>query len=691
MTTVTAPAPAVPPLEAARAELQTRLAARAAAAGVPAPAVSRIGDTNVLGRPAGQSVPTATVTEGVDTQAVSTATAPVRLDTRSTPTAAVPGGRPASPSAAVVHLTAQAVLLGPWGGAPDADPACGTCLAMRRQRLRTRTEREALETGTETTAAGPWPTLPDHTVDAVWSLHRLITTGAAPHTTDGADGTLPRITELDLETLRVRTFPLVPEPMCPHCRPFTEEATLRAAAEATPEPPSSRRKPGPDTYRLRRPDDYPLPVKGLANPVCGVLGGGTWIDVTSPTTAPVAGSVFMRGYAGLTDVTWSGQANSYAGSRDLAFLEGLERYAGTHRRHRAPVVTASLDELGDRALDPRVCGLYEPRTYALDPMVQPFDPARPLPWVTGWSLRDERPVLVPARLVYYSAGTREDNFVFECSNGCATGGTWEEAVFFGLLELVERDAFLLGWYGDLPLAEIDLASVRGPKVRAMVARAALQGYDVHVFDNRVDLPVPVVTGLAVRRDDGPGTLAFAAGASFDPETAVESAVSEILTYIPHLPGQVAERPAELTAMTEDFDLVERLPDHAALFGLPAMREHAANYLAPPHVGSLAELFAGWEGRRPRTEDLRDDLLLLRDLLVGADCDVIAVDQTTPEQRRMGLRTVATLAPGLLPIDFGWLRQRALHMPRLRTAPHRAGLVPAPLREEDLRRVPHPFP
>ena len=61
----------------------------------------------------------------------------------------------------------------------------------------------------------------------------------------------------------------------------------------------------------------------------------------------------MRGYAGLTDVTWSGQANSFAASRDLAFLEGLERYAGTHRRRPGPPLVAAYDDLGDTALDPR--------------------------------------------------------------------------------------------------------------------------------------------------------------------------------------------------------------------------------------------------------------------------------------------------------------------------------------------------
>lgn len=653
-----APVPEVPgqtPLEAAGRDLERRLAARAARDGAPAPRVAVVGGSDVL--------------------------------------------RPEPPEAArqraraTVHLTADAVLLGPWGGSP-AEAACGTCLAIRWQRLRTRTEREALETGLARTAAGRWPVLPDFAVDAVLALHALThgpdAGGGAAGGGRGGGGTgeaqghdLPRVTRFDLETGLVQTVPLLADPLCPH---------PHGAPPATAEPfPVSRQKPTPDSYRLRSPGSYDLPTAALANPVCGVLGAGTWSDVTSPTTAPVAGSVFMRGYAGLTDVTWSGQANSFANSRDLAFLEGLERYAGTHRRETGGIITDSYDNLGAAALDPRDCGLYTPETYAADPMIAPFDPARPIPWVRGWSLRDEREVLVPARLVYYSAGTAADHFVFECSNGCAIGSCLEEAVLFGLLELIERDAFLLGWYGDARLTEIDLGSCRSPVVRAMTDRAALCGYDVHAFDNRIDLAVPVVTGLAVRRDGGPGTLAFAAGAAFDPETAVESAVSEILTYLPHLPRQVTERPAELEAMAEDFDLVRRLPDHAALFGLPRMKSHVGSYLEPSSVRPLDEVYGPWERDRPRGRDLRDDLLWCRDELVRAGCDVIVVDQTTPEQRRMGLRTVSTLAPGLLPIDFGWPRQRALTMPRLRTAQRRGGLRPDDLRDDEVRRVPHPFP
>jgi ribosomal protein S12 methylthiotransferase accessory factor len=90
-------------------------------------------------------------------------------------------------------------------------------------------------------------------------------------------------------------------------------------------------------------------------------------------------------------------------------------------------------------------------------------------------------------------------------------------------------------------------------------------------------------------------------------------------------------------------------------------------------------------------DLRSDIAFVRDQLVHAGHDVLVVDQTAPDQVAMGLHTVCVLVPGLLPIDFGWARQRALTMPRLRRAFRRAGWRLTDLRAEELIRVPHPFP
>ena len=594
---------------------------------------------------------------------------------------------PAAPGGVTVHLTAQAVLIGPWGG-QDGD-ACPHCLAMRWQRLRSRSERNALETGSGPRAVGGWPLLPDYVLDAAATLYEAVTgdLGPARPGLTAADRALPQVSRLDLATLQVQTFPLLADPLCPVCAPHGTDTAAGARLHLTTRP-----KPTDDTYRLRPATSYPMPVAALANPVCGALGSATGMSLTSPTTAAVMGSVFMRGYAGLTDVTWSGQANGFDASRRLAFLEGLERYAGTHRRRATTLVSDSYANLREDALDPAECGLYAPETYRDDPMLSPFSPDREIPWVWGYSLRDERPVLVPARLAYYSAGLASDNFVFECSNGCAIGSCLEEAILGGLLELIERDAFLLAWYGGARLPEIDLGSVDNHTVRAMVDRAAMQGYDVHAFDNRVDLAIPVVTGLAVRRDGGPGTLSFGAGAGFDPEAALEGALSEVLTYIPHLPRQVSERRDQLDAMAEDFGKVLHLKDHAQLYGLPRMAQYASGYLEPAGVRPIRKVYRDWQERvRPRTRDLLDDVLFCRDELVRAGHDVIVVDQTTSEQERIGLRTVSTIVPGLLPIDFGWAKQRALLMPRMRTALRRGGLRAADLTDAQIRRVPHPFP
>ncbi|MBV7699479.1 TOMM precursor leader peptide-binding protein [Streptomyces sp. TRM70350] len=597
---------------------------------------------------------------------------------------------------ATVQLTARAVLIGPSGGEAGS-AACGQCLAMRWQRLRSRSEREAMELGYEPRGAARWPVFTDYAVEAVWAAYRAVFTGdrtasdatasdATASDATAADRALPRVTRVDLGTLATAGFPLLPEPLCPACvrpRPDTADAARMRLGPA--------RKPDPDGYRLRSLDSYPLPTAALANPVCGALGSDTWINPASTTTAPVAGTNFVRGYAGLNDVTWSGQANSYRTSRTLAYLEGLERYAGTHRRRGTTPVTGSYHQLADRALNPAECGFYAPETYARDHLVSPFDPDREIPWVWGHSLRDDRPILVPARLAHYGAGVDADNFVFECSNGCATGGSLEEAILHGLLELIERDAFLLAWYGRARLTEIDLDSCRGGTIRSMLDRAALHGYDVHAFDTRMDLAVPVVTALAVRRDGGYGTLSFSAAAGFDPERTVDSALSEVLTYIPHLPYQVAERHSELEEMTGDFTKVLHLKDHAQLYGLPVMTEHAREYLEPTALLPLVELYRDWEERRPRTGDLLDDLGLVRDELIRTGHDVIAVDQTTPEQHRMGLHTVSTTVPGLLPLDFGWSRQRALLMPRLRTGLRTAGRRADDLGDADIKVVPHPFP
>ncbi|WP_222316231.1 TOMM precursor leader peptide-binding protein [Streptomyces cavourensis] len=602
---------------------------------------------------------------------------------------------PADPAVPVRYYGRHAVI-GPF---PAVGPAgltgpqlpCSRCLERRWQAVRSVPLREALELGAGTRAAGPSPYLTPFAAEAVAGLIAARLTGG-PET-----GAFPAVHLVDLQTLAVRHYPLVPDPECPVCA--TPEPDTDEAATITLKPAPKLR---PGSFRVRDIGTYELPIEPYANPVCGSLGPSVVQDVSSTSTSATIGCFSMRSGPYLRETFWGGHADTFAESVRIGVLEGLERYAGMRSRAKRAQVHASLDDLradGRAAVDPRTVGLYSDAFHAANPRVLPFTSDREIPWVRGWSLRDERTVLVPEVLTYYHAPGLENRFVQESSNGCASGGALEEAVFFGLMEVVERDAFLLSWYGRAALPEIDPRTSRRPATRQMVDRLEMYGYEARFFDTRISFPIPVVTGVAVRPDGGLGRMCFGAGAGLDPEAALTGALCEIATDAVNLQGRTERDEERLRAMAYDFDKVAALHDHPLAYGIPEMGDHADFLLgAPGSVRqpplSFEELYGDGPGARPVlpvSGDLREDLLRCVDAVTAAGFDVVVVDQTMPEQRALGLTTVSVLVPGLLPIDFGWTRQRALRMPRLRTALREAGLRATDLTDADLNPAPHPFP
>lgn len=586
-------------------------------------------------------------------------------------------GADLSADSPAVFLTPRSVLIGPVGGGVQGP--CPGCLAARWQRLRPMEERNVLETGGEFVGWRTLPFLTDFVVDALVGLWR--TTAGRGRTATPSPTRTAEVLDLSLASLAVRSFPLLADSGCLQCFDKGPSTPDTALPDLVPRP-----KREPDEYRLRSAEEFGIDTEVFANPVCGALGETIHLDLASPTMAPATGVMRVSAGGRLLEVGWSGQTSTYGTSRVLGVFEGLERHAGTRQRRYSRTVNDSLDGLlarGLRALDPRECGVYEDEVYARSPRLVPFASDREMEWVWGYSLRDDRPILVPEQLVYYVRDGEPGAFVDECSNGCAVAGSPEEAVLHGLLELAERDAFLLGWYGAVPLPEVDPDSVRTPRTRHMIDRIRLHGYDVRLFDNRIDLPFPVVNAVGVRRDGGPGSLCFAAGSAMTAEGAVDSAVSEIATYIPSLATRLERRRPQIEAMARDFRQVRELADHPLLFALPDMAGNADFLLRPTRPRPLDELYADWEERRPRSSDLLDDLHRCVRILAGEGLDVIAVDQTSPEQEAVGLHNVSVVAPGLVPIDFGWDKQRVLASSRLRRVTGEADRVPNP--------VPHPFP
>jgi ribosomal protein S12 methylthiotransferase accessory factor len=109
------------------------------------------------------------------------------------------------------------------------------------------------------------------------------------------------------------------------------------------------------------------------------------------------------------------------------------------------------------------------------------------------------------------------------------------------------------------------------------------------------------------------------------------------------------------------------------------------------VYAVAEAYKDWQEAYVRNYDLRNDLVFCIEHIKQLGMDVIAVDQTSPEQALSGLKTVCVIVPGLLPIDFGWGRDRVLSLSRLRTVPRTAGFRETDFEPDSHAVVPHPFP
>lgn len=585
-----------------------------------------------------------------------------------------------------VHINAQQAVLGPFTGPDTVLPACATCFARRWQAVRPEPLRDALELGRATQWAADEPWFNPFAVDTLVAMLELAEGTAAlePGTSGSSHST---VFEVDLEQLTLRRERVVADPACPCCGQIVPDSAELATLDLVSAP-----KPDPSTFRRQDIDDYPIETAAFVNPLCGALGPTVVLDVTSTTTSATVGCFTLRSGDYLRETFWGGHEDTFDDSTRVGALEGLERAAGMQPRAKRTTVVAAFDDLDAPAVDPRECGLYAPDFYAENPEVRQFAPDRPITWVWGWSLRDDRAVLVPEVLTYYHISGLENRFVQESSNGCASGGGREEAVYFGLMEIIERDAFLLGWYGRAPLPEIDPLTSTRPRIRAMVHRLAMHGYRARFFDARVTFDIPVIAGVAERMDGGLGALCFGAGASLDPEAAMEAALREIATDSPNARQRTRGHEQRLRAMAADFDKVRRLHDHPLLYGIPEMRAYAGFLLDDrPEPVSLAERFEMARPAPPCSWDLRDDIDLCVQGVTAAGFDAVVVDQTMPEQRDLDLATCDVVVPGLLPIDFGWGRQRARTMSRLRTAPRAAGLRPDDVPFAQLNPAPHPFP
>lgn len=483
----------------------------------------------------------------------------------------------------------------------------------------------------------------------------------------------------NLRTLTNSSHLFLPNPLCPICSPLPDDTPELAQISLESIP-----KFNGGGYRCRSMDELKtVLVKDYLDYRTGVMNGKMQ-DFTLPFADVLVNMPLFEADEGV-----AGRSNSYELSELTAILEGLERYCGIEPRGKRKVVRDSYHNLKHQALNPVRVGLHEKDQYAKPHFpFKPFHPDDSMNWVWGYSFLHERPLLVPELLAYYSLGYGE-GFVYETSNGCALGGSLEEAIFHAIMEVVERDSFLLTWYAKLPLPRLDLSSANDKELQLMVDRIReVAGYDLYFYNSTMEHEIPSVWAVAKNRKSKGVNLICAAGANPDPVRAAKSAIYELAGMMARDDEKLEANQQKYEEMLKDPFAVRTMEDHGLLYGLREAEERL-NFLMDDNrpLTTFAEQFK----RPPQNADLKDDLQDILQRFRQLDLEVIVVDQTTPITKRNGLFCVKVLIPGMLPMTFGHHLTRVKGLERVLSVPMKLGFIKQPLLYEQLNPYPHPFP
>ena len=332
----------------------------------------------------------------------------------------------------------------------------------------------------------------------------------------------------------------------------------------------------------------------------------------------------------------------------IARCEALERFQVAFMPEMEPLVRARYPDL-TAAVDPALLffqGLAEQRP----------DPRQaPMYWTAVTRITQHRQLLAPAQEVWFGTDRLpgETMCIRPTTNGCALGNSVSEAALFAILELIERDAYLLMWYLRSTRGKLNLASLRYEPVNLLLARLKYKfpQYRMHAFDIRSDVPVPAIAVVGVRAGgSGPKTL-HAAAARPTAAHALYAALKDLALSLDMVGGQ-QRRNSGWTA-PESEELVNSPDDHRAFYArddnFPRL-----SFLDLERPGDIE--LAGVDSTRCFGDlppaNLRDAVIIIAEAMERLGLAVLLKNITHDFSAARGLYCVKAIVPGMFPMWYG---------------------------------------
>ena len=416
-------------------------------------------------------------------------------------------------------------------------------------------------------------------------------------------------------------------------------------------PRSGRLENGRHLYRPLRPrmvnpclrQGLPQQLDELADPFCGVVKE----EAAFFNTAGMPQHITRIRKGGATT---GGRSPYRERARALSYCEAVERFQTDHHEPER-VVRATYGELGGEALDPLRFFCYPPpRAGMTRGHGEPC-----LDWVWADNLSTGRRILVPAdRIALAGDGEKEHPWIPCTTNGVALGGSYEEAVLYGIFEFIERDSFLTAWRLWRRCKQLDPRSLNDPDLHVLLAAMAFRhpSYDLHFFDTTTDTELPSVWVIAVRRGAGVGMKTLsAASCRLTFRSAMNGALNE-LAGLMSFNLTFEEKIDHYRRCLGNASEIVSIEDHLGYYGLDEAFNRFAffDFESPPLP--VVEPRFDFLPQNQNRYDLKAIIEGVLELLSVRDMEVVVRDLTSAEFKPRGLFCVKTAITDLLPLSFG---------------------------------------
>lgn len=363
-----------------------------------------------------------------------------------------------------------------------------------------------------------------------------------------------------------------------------------------------------------------------------------------------------------------------------AFAEGIERYCLDNFRAEI-LLTGSKEDFRVPHLDLSQIVSFSKRQLQKNSFrkFRYNNKASRFRWIQGFSLIQKREIRLPAQLVYFNYHRMIDEpiILFPLSTGAATGLSLDDALYRGICEIVERDAFLINYLNKLPSPQINLSSLQDQNINEILNIFQRYKLELIVTDLTTDLQIPVVAALTLDRTGQGPAVSLGLKAGFNIKESIIGAIEESLMTRSWIRDKFI-----YTEPDYKRDKTIRTVEDRAHFWFSV---EAIDFLNFWIKGSNKKFNIEFLRRYPKEVQLEKIIASLK----NKQMEIVYVDITDSEIKKYGVSVVKVLIPQLQPL---YLDEKYPYWGgnRLYEAPLSMGFLKTPRKEDELNKIPHPF-